>query len=186
MMNQKEYKKGFDTYFTNYGILIPWRSNLKMNDIEPRENEYSFSIDRVKFKRNTFSKDSKLYFKRIMNNGFVNEANRVNKRVLLSNSKENNIFFTRYFSNYRRLFKVKTDYSINFDFVSIPETDTINLNIKYFSKKGKQLNLFKPTLLETNYKIDKNIFEAGNHLDMNIFISSTISKFILNNTFIRF
>jgi hypothetical protein len=71
-------------------------------------------------------------------------------------------------------------------FSESPNKDSIYLDLKYYSKKGKEVNTLIPDLLKTHYSFNKNNFDLGNHIDANLEINRIISIFIGNNKFIRY
>lgn len=182
---KKNYYIGFNTYFNNsfFTNLIPWEFYLKSP--KSQKNAISFSFDNLTFQKNKFSKEQKEYFSRIINNSFVKYTDK-NNRTVKTLQKFRNQFFLNFYNNKKRLFNVKTDYSVALVFSEAINKDSIYLDIKYFSKKNKEMNLLIPDILKTHYVFNKKYFDLGNHIDVNLAINYIIKSFIGNHNFIRY
>lgn len=180
-----QYKRGFDSYFTAnfFGQIIPWQSYLKSPS--SNKNAISFSINKMKFQNNAFIKNQKLYFKRILNNSFVKNVEKNNERVKNIQNQRNQ-FFLNFHNNKRQLFNCRTDYSLDINFSESINKDSIYLDLKYYSKKNKEVNLLIPDILQNHFTFNKYHFDLGNHIDANIEINRIISIFIGNNKFIKY
>jgi hypothetical protein len=183
--NTTDFKKGFNGFITKnfFEQIIPWHNYLKTNS--PKDNVLSFSLDNISFEKDLLLNNQKLYLKRIVNNSFVKNVDRNNNRVK-NLQKLRNEFFLSYYNNTRKLFNKKTDYSVNIKVSESLKKDSIYLDLNYYSKKNKEVNILIPDLLKTHYSFSKHHFDLGNHIDANIEINSLISIFIGNNKFIRY
>nr|MBC7611728.1 hypothetical protein [Pseudopedobacter sp.] len=186
-----ELRKGFNGYFnTNLASNItPWRFWLKPQNMNQDnmngDNSISFSVNNIKFVNKKFTKDQRLYFKRIINNSFCKYVEKNNQRVK-NKQKERNQLFIKFYNNTKKLVNKKTDYSVDFIFSESIKKDSIYLDLKYYSKKNKEVNNLIPDLLETHYSFNKSHFDLGNHVDINLEIRRIIAVFVGNNQFIRY
>lgn len=179
------FKRGYDRYFNTSWLsqIIPWRSYLKPQNVN---NKFiSFSINSIKFLNTSFTKSQREYFKRILNNSFVKAEQKNNGRIK-KDIKDRNQFYINFYNNKRKLFNIKTDYSVDFKFSESAMKDSIYLDVNYYSKRNKEINLLIPDLLGTHYSFDKHSFDLGNHIDMNLKLSEIIEIFLGNNIFIRY
>ncbi|MFC5282408.1 hypothetical protein [Pedobacter alpinus] len=182
---KSNYKRGFNTYFNVNFIsnLLPWQFYIKTPC--PQNNAISFSLNNLTFQKNKFSKEQKEYFSRIINNSFVKYVEKNNMRVKPL-QKFRNQFFLNFYNNKKRLINVKTDYSVDLNFNESLNKDSIYVDFKYYSKKNKEMNILIPEILKTRYVFNKNHFDLGNHVDVNLTINYIISVFIGNHSFIRY
>jgi hypothetical protein len=185
--NNKQLKKSFDVFFnTNYASLVPWNNFIRNKNIKNKD-AISFSTDAIKFQNFAFSKGEKVYLKKVINNSFVKSIQKSNKTVYEnSKRKDRNYFFVNFQNNSRKIFNIKTDYTLDAKFRVSNLRDSIYLELKFYSKRDKDVNLLIPNILKTQYSFKKSEFSEDNHFLINVKLNQIISIFLENNKFIRY
>ena len=77
-----------------FGAIIPWNKILK--SVKMKNNFISFSVDKIIFKDDFFTKTDKSYLIKVINNSFIKRAEINNLRVAKILTERNNFFINFY------------------------------------------------------------------------------------------